>query len=45
MAPLFRQIGVYDEFMAHSKPCESINVFTEHREPSFNIDFGPVKEM
>ncbi|CAO3568910.1 unnamed protein product [Mortierella alpina] len=31
--------------MAHSKPCESINVFTEHREPSFNIDFGPVKEM
>ncbi|KAF9953853.1 hypothetical protein BGZ72_005104 [Mortierella alpina] len=45
VAPLFRQIGIYDEFVAHSKPCESINVFTEHREPSFNIDFGPVKEM
>ncbi|KAF9277910.1 hypothetical protein BGZ68_008912 [Mortierella alpina] len=45
VAPLFRQIGIYDEFVAHSKPCESINVFTEHREPSFDIDFGPVKEM
>ncbi|KAF9982804.1 hypothetical protein BGZ75_005711 [Mortierella antarctica] len=45
VAPLFRQIGIYDEFVAHSKPCKSITVFTEHREPSFSIDFGPVKEI
>ncbi|KAF9563168.1 hypothetical protein EC968_004976 [Mortierella alpina] len=45
VAPLFQQIGIYDEFVAHSKPCDAINVFTEHRKPSFDIDFGPVKEM
>ncbi|KAG0204434.1 hypothetical protein BGX28_003616 [Mortierella sp. GBA30] len=45
IAPLFQQIGVYEDFVANSKVCHSIDVFNERREPSFVFDFGPTKEL
>ncbi|KAG0204437.1 hypothetical protein BGX28_003619 [Mortierella sp. GBA30] len=45
LAPLFKQIGIYEEFVSKSKPCKSIDVFDERRESSFVLDFSPVREM
>ncbi|KAF9184637.1 hypothetical protein BGZ51_003221 [Haplosporangium sp. Z 767] len=45
MAPLFRQIGIYEEFVSKAKPCNSIDVFDEDRKLSFIMDFSEVAAM
>ncbi|KAG0264495.1 hypothetical protein BG011_006659 [Mortierella polycephala] len=45
MAPLFHQIGIYDEFVSRAKSCHSIDIFDEQRQPSFTIELGDTKEI
>ncbi|KAG0264609.1 hypothetical protein BG011_006455 [Mortierella polycephala] len=40
VAATLMQIGVYDEFVSKSRPCNSIDVFDENRQPSFVMDFS-----
>ncbi|KAF8933614.1 hypothetical protein BGZ47_010786 [Haplosporangium gracile] len=45
VGPLFTQLGIYDEFVEKSKPCEAINVYDETRELQFTRDFKLAAEM
>ncbi|CAO3564889.1 unnamed protein product [Mortierella alpina] len=42
---MFRQIGLYEEFVARSVPYTTVNVYNEHREKDFIMDFGPMMKM
>ncbi|KAF9132371.1 hypothetical protein BG015_003725 [Linnemannia schmuckeri] len=45
VGPLFTQLGIYDEFVEKSKPCETINIYDETRELQFTRDFKLTAEM
>ncbi|KAG0272359.1 hypothetical protein BGZ95_011901 [Linnemannia exigua] len=45
IGPLFTQIGIYDEFLEKSKPCEATNVYNENRDLQFIIDYKLATEM
>ncbi|KAG0376019.1 hypothetical protein BGX24_008389 [Mortierella sp. AD032] len=45
IGPLFTQIGIYDEFLKRSKPCEATNVYNENRDLQFIIDYKLATEM
>lgn len=40
-----KQAGIYEEFFARSKQCNSIVNFGENRKQEFVIDFTPYSEM
>ncbi|KAF9168476.1 hypothetical protein BGX21_011355 [Mortierella sp. AD011] len=40
LAPIFRQIGIFDKLFSMGKPCDSIDTFDMDRQPSFSIDMG-----
>ncbi|KAF9947496.1 hypothetical protein BGZ70_002645 [Mortierella alpina] len=42
---MFRQIGVYEEFVARSAPYTTVNMYNENREKEFIMDFGSMMEM
>ncbi|KAF9338490.1 hypothetical protein BGZ91_008710 [Linnemannia elongata] len=44
-ANLLRQLGIYDEVKQKSKPCNSIDLFTEKRKPLFVLDFADFATM
>ncbi|KAF9897786.1 hypothetical protein BX616_004986, partial [Lobosporangium transversale] len=45
VAPLFRQIGIYDEFVSLGKLCTSVDQFTEDRELDYSMDITAVAKM
>ncbi|KAG0209585.1 hypothetical protein BGX28_010200 [Mortierella sp. GBA30] len=45
ISPLFKQLGIYDEFIAKGKRNLFIDCYNENRERSFIMDFEPVTEM
>ncbi|KAF9996883.1 hypothetical protein BGZ80_010356 [Entomortierella chlamydospora] len=45
LAPIFRQIGIFDKLFSLGKPCNSIDTFEMDRQPSFSIDMGVSDEM
>lgn len=40
-----KQAGIYENFVARSKPCNSIENFGEDRKQEFVVDFTPYSEM
>ncbi|KAF9895651.1 hypothetical protein BX616_009146, partial [Lobosporangium transversale] len=38
VAPLFKQMGIWDEFLSLSKPLHSIETFNEQRQLEFSMD-------
>jgi hypothetical protein len=42
---LFAQLGIVEEFLEQSKPCEGINVYDDNRELQFTRDFKLITEM
>ncbi|KAI1321060.1 hypothetical protein EDD11_008641 [Mortierella claussenii] len=45
VAPLFQQLGIYDEFLTLSKVCHSVNTFNEDREMELSMALEPVVEI
>ncbi|KAF9954069.1 hypothetical protein BGZ72_004931 [Mortierella alpina] len=45
VAPLFKQLGIYEEFASKGKRNLFIDTYNESRERSFIMDFEPVTEM
>ncbi|KAG0199147.1 hypothetical protein BGX33_011862 [Mortierella sp. NVP41] len=45
VGPLFTQLGIYEEFLNRSKPCEAINIYNENREWQFMFDYKLATEM
>ncbi|KAI1317683.1 hypothetical protein EDD11_007989 [Mortierella claussenii] len=45
VAPMFKQMGIFDEFMAASKVVKSLDTFNENRELEFSISNKPAVEM
>ncbi|KAG0290278.1 hypothetical protein BGZ96_006279 [Linnemannia gamsii] len=45
VGPLFTQLGIFDEFLEKSKPCEGISVYDDTRELQFTRDFKLTTEM
>lgn len=45
VAPLFQQIGIYDEFVKLGKKRYSIDNYNEDRQLAFSMDLRPLKEM
>ncbi|KAF9133208.1 hypothetical protein BGW39_010319 [Mortierella sp. 14UC] len=43
--PIFQQLGVLDEYLAHSLPCSSVHFFNQKRQPDFQLDFQLYGEM
>ncbi|KAF9375488.1 hypothetical protein CPB97_011415 [Podila verticillata] len=45
MAPLFRQLGIYDEFLLLGREQVEIQMFNEELKPQFNMDFRGVRRI
>ncbi|KAF9897907.1 hypothetical protein BX616_004780 [Lobosporangium transversale] len=45
IAALFKQIGIYDEFVSISKPALSVDTYNEDRKLEFSMTFKPAVEM
>lgn len=45
VAPLFKQIGIYDEFVKLGKKRYSIDNYNENRQLDFSMDLQPLLEM
>jgi len=45
LAPMFKQCGIYDEFVALGKKNESINVLNSKGGKEYSVDFSDGKEM
>ncbi|KAI1314755.1 hypothetical protein EDD11_001724 [Mortierella claussenii] len=45
VAPLFKQIGIYDEFVELGKESQSIDNYNENRELEFSMSFQQAAEM
>jgi len=45
VAPLFQQIGVYDEFTRLGKKRYSIDNYNEDRQLDFSMDLRPLLKM
>ncbi|KAG0340947.1 hypothetical protein BG000_010674 [Podila horticola] len=45
VVPIFKQIGIYDEFLKLAKIANCIQVFNEERNPEFVMDFSPLLKM
>lgn len=45
VVPIFKQIGIYDEFLKLAKIANCIQVFNEERKPEFIMDFSPLLKM
>ncbi|KAG0038158.1 hypothetical protein BGZ83_003205, partial [Gryganskiella cystojenkinii] len=45
LAPMFKQCGIYDEFVALGKKNESINVLNSKGGKEYSVDFSEGKEM
>ncbi|KAF8985199.1 hypothetical protein BGZ46_005562 [Entomortierella lignicola] len=45
LAPIFRQLGIYDKLFKMGKPCDSIRSFETNRKLSFAIDMGVSDKM
>ncbi|ORZ05135.1 hypothetical protein BCR41DRAFT_425599 [Lobosporangium transversale] len=45
VAPLFKQMGIWDEFLSLGKPLHSIDNYNEQRQLEFSMDFNPMKEL
>ncbi|KAF9386070.1 hypothetical protein CPB97_004156 [Podila verticillata] len=45
VVPIFRQIGIYNEFLKLAKIASCIQVFNEERKPEFIMDFSPLLKM
>jgi hypothetical protein len=39
MHPLFRQLGIWDEFQALGKPSNVVHIFKEDLKPNFTMDW------
>ncbi|KAG0256406.1 hypothetical protein BG011_004572 [Mortierella polycephala] len=42
---MFKQIGIYDEFVAISSVCMLVDVYNEKRELEFSLDYSGMKEI
>lgn len=43
-APLLKQLGIYEEFKAISKPAAHVHVVTDNDEPVYNMDVSWLEE-
>lgn len=40
IVPLFKQIGIYDEFLAIAKPYSEMCIFNDKLKPEYTMDCG-----
>ncbi|KAI1288694.1 hypothetical protein EDD11_009705 [Mortierella claussenii] len=45
IAPFFKQIGIYDDFVSIAKPYKSMDTYNENREFVFSMPSQPLAEM
>ncbi|KAF9391886.1 hypothetical protein CPC16_003799 [Podila verticillata] len=43
--PLFKQLGIYDEFVKLAKPTTQVHVITDELDPVYTMDFGFLEEL
>ncbi|KAF9082817.1 hypothetical protein BGX23_012039 [Mortierella sp. AD031] len=45
VGPIFTQLGIMDEYLDQSKPCSSIQLFDQDRQPDFQLNFQLYHEI